>query len=67
MLCEDKYVKVNLYISVSCGVDNGKCEQICLQQSPTVHHCRCGLGYHLSDDGISCTAGMFSRALRQYK
>lgn len=42
--------------NVSCGVDNGKCEQICLQQSPTVHYCRCGLGYHLSDDGISCTA-----------
>ncbi|XP_052104944.1 low-density lipoprotein receptor-related protein 4-like isoform X2 [Mytilus californianus] len=42
--------------NVSCGNNNGNCEQICLQKKTNVHYCECGLGYTLSDDGRSCNS-----------
>ena len=37
-----------------CEVDNGRCEQICDDLTPS-YECRCWDGYRLEENGLNCT------------
>lgn len=51
-VCNDVFIGVDFD---ECTIDNGGCEQKCVNQVASVPQCLCFQGFTLDSNGINCT------------
>ena len=44
-----------------CDINNGGCEQVCVNEVGSFHYCGCNAGYSLRVDGRTCEGTAYGR------